>query len=136
MSKSSRSVPVASNQSNSSKEPRDLSSSETRKIVSARPHAIDLAFCNLNIDNSHEAALESKIATLEASIAQAQAEKDETAKQLKNIDAAQTVNNHIRLLHTYNEIRDIGTGLMGILAENRGVRLRDVYDDFGVDEKD
>ena len=83
MSKSSRSVPVASNQSNSSKEPRDLSSSETRKIVSARPHAIDLAFCNLNIDNSHEAALESKIATLEASIAQAQAEKDETAKQLK-----------------------------------------------------
>jgi hypothetical protein len=47
-----------------------------------------------------------------------------------------TVQNHITLLHTYNQIRDIGTGLMGIIAENRGVRVRDVYREFGVGETD
>jgi len=33
-------------------------------------------------------------------------------------------------------MRDIGTGLMGIIAENRGVRVRDVYAEFGVAVKD
>ena len=50
--------------------------------------------------------------------------------------AADTVKNHIRLLHEYNEIRDIGTGLMGIIADNRGVQLKEVYPDFGVDVDD
>jgi Swi5 len=44
----------------------------------------------------------------------------------------QTVKSHINLLHTYNEIRDIGQGLMGMVADNRGVRVRDVYEEFGV----
>jgi hypothetical protein len=42
------------------------------------------------------------------------------------------VKKHIQLLHRYNEIRDIGTGLMGIIAENRGVRVKDMYEEFGV----
>jgi DNA repair protein Swi5/Sae3 len=36
------------------------------------------------------------------------------------------------LLHDYNEIRDIGQGLMEIVADNRGVRVREVYKEFGV----
>lgn len=56
--------------------------------------------------------------------------------QFRNPDAASTVQKHIALLHTYNEMRDIGTGLMGIIADNRGVRVRDVYRDFGVGESD
>lgn len=55
---------------------------------------------------------------------------------LRNPDAACTVNKHIELLHTYNEIRDVGTSLMGIIADNRGVRVKDVYRDFDVGEKD
>ena len=47
-----------------------------------------------------------------------------------------TVKQHIALLHTYNEIRDVGQGLLGMVAENRGVRIRDVYAEFGVAEGD
>ncbi|KAF1983471.1 hypothetical protein K402DRAFT_396718 [Aulographum hederae CBS 113979] len=42
--------------------------------------------------------------------------------------------NHIRLLTAYNEIRDIAQGLMGMVAEARGVRMRDLCEEFGVAE--
>lgn len=51
-------------------------------------------------------------------------------------DPQATVKTHIKLLHDYNEIRDVGQGLMGIMADNRGVRVRDVYQDFDVGEGD
>ena len=51
-------------------------------------------------------------------------------------DAQATVKAHIKLLHDYNEIRDVGQGLMGIIADNRGVRAIDVYRDFDVGEGD
>lgn len=47
-----------------------------------------------------------------------------------------TVKQHIELLHAYNGIRDIGHGLMGMIAEQRGVRVKDIMDEFGVDAKD
>ncbi|KAF2086900.1 hypothetical protein K490DRAFT_57370 [Saccharata proteae CBS 121410] len=53
------------------------------------------------------------------------------------IDAAKAViREHIRLLHDYNEIRDIGQGLMGIIAESRGVRIKEVQDEFDISAKD
>lgn len=55
--------------------------------------------------------------------------------QLKN-PPQQTVKNHIRLLHTYNEIRDVGLGLMGLIADRRGQRLTDVLGEFGAEEGD
>ena len=54
----------------------------------------------------------------------------------RNKDPQATVKAHIKLLHDYNEIRDVGQGLMGIIADNRGVRVRDVYRDFDVGEGD
>lgn len=35
-----------------------------------------------------------------------------------------TVQRHIALLHDYNEVRDVAMGLMGIVAERRGVGVR------------
>ena len=49
--------------------------------------------------------------------------------------AATTVHTHIKLLHAYNETRDLATGLMGILADNRGVRACDVHAQFGVEDE-
>lgn len=50
--------------------------------------------------------------------------------------AAETVKNHIKLLHDYNDIRDVGQGLVGMIADNRGVRIGELYDEFGVGLKD
>lgn len=50
--------------------------------------------------------------------------------------AAETVKRHITLLHNYNDIRDVGQGLIGMIADNRGVRIGELYEEFGVGLKD
>ncbi len=50
--------------------------------------------------------------------------------------AADTVKRHIKLLHDYNDIKDIGQGLVGMIADQRGLRVGDLYEEFGVDLKD
>ena len=51
-------------------------------------------------------------------------------------DPQALVNDHIRRLHQYNEIRDVGQGLMGMIAEQRGMRVVDIYKEFGISEND
>ncbi|KAL8679225.1 MAG: hypothetical protein Q9186_004467 [Xanthomendoza sp. 1 TL-2023] len=81
------------------------------------------------------ANIDIKIAALEAQIEDTKVKLDEAAAKL-NPHPAQTVNKHIRLLREYNHIRDIGTSLMGIIANNRQVPMKRVYEDFRVDEED
>lgn len=50
--------------------------------------------------------------------------------------ANKIVKKHIKLLHEYNEIKDVGQGLMGLIADQRGVRIIEVQDEFGIGEKD
>ncbi|KAF2678994.1 Swi5-domain-containing protein [Lentithecium fluviatile CBS 122367] len=50
--------------------------------------------------------------------------------------ANKLVKNHIKLLHEYNEIKDVGQGLMGLIADQRGVRIVEVQDEYGLDSKD
>lgn len=47
-----------------------------------------------------------------------------------------TIKEHITLLHKYNEIKDIGQGLMGLIADSRGARVAAVMEDYGMGEKD
>ncbi|KAL8796048.1 MAG: hypothetical protein Q9195_001624 [Heterodermia aff. obscurata] len=82
------------------------------------------------------ANLKARIATLESQIEETRLKKKETAEKLNNPDAQATVSKHIKLLHQYNEIRDIGQGLMGLIADQRGVRIVDVYEEFGVAQGD
>ncbi|KAI4271559.1 MAG: hypothetical protein LQ337_005934, partial [Flavoplaca oasis] len=82
------------------------------------------------------ANLQSKIAALETQIEEITAKLDDAAAQLKNPDPHRTVSNHIKLLRDYNDIRDIGTSLMGVIANNRQVPMKRVYQDFHLDEKD
>ena len=46
------------------------------------------------------------------------------------------IKNHIALLHKYNEIKDIGQGLMGLIADKRDCRIVSVMEEFGVGEGD
>ncbi|KAJ4324110.1 hypothetical protein N0V94_001464 [Neodidymelliopsis sp. IMI 364377] len=46
------------------------------------------------------------------------------------------VKEHIKLLHEYNELKDVGQGLMGLIADQRGVRIVEVQDEFGINAND
>ncbi|KAK5134841.1 hypothetical protein LTR08_006073 [Meristemomyces frigidus] len=46
------------------------------------------------------------------------------------------IKEHIGLLHKYNEMKDIAQGLMGLIADKRGVRIANVMEDFDMGEKD
>lgn len=46
------------------------------------------------------------------------------------------IKGHIALLHKYNEIKDIGQGLMGLIADKRDCRVVKVMEEFGIDEAD
>jgi hypothetical protein len=46
------------------------------------------------------------------------------------------IKDHIKLLSKYNEIRDIGQGLIGMVAESRRARIRDCQEEFGVTDGD
>lgn len=50
--------------------------------------------------------------------------------------ANKIVKEHIKLLHEYNELKDVGQGLMGLIADQRGVRIVEVQDEFGIDGND
>jgi hypothetical protein len=47
-------------------------------------------------------------------------------------EARKFIKEHIGRLHRYNEIRDVGQGLIGIIADQRGARIVDCMDEFGV----
>ena len=61
---------------------------------------------------------------------------DENQVAAAVVDAKVVVQRHIKLLHEYNAIKDTGQGLLGLIADSRGVRLRDVHDEFGVGSDD
>ncbi|KAI6884705.1 hypothetical protein D0869_04202 [Hortaea werneckii] len=106
--------------------------------------------------NSRLAALESKRERLLNTLADLQAQRSQLVSEAKlpsgldmpsdwsdeqkNKQALATANgvikDHIQLLHKYNEMKDIGLGLMGLIADKRGVRIGTVMEDFGMDEKD
>ena len=57
----------------------------------------------------------------------------------KDIDQAlrtarSVMKDHIALLQRYNEIKDIGQGLLGLIAEQRGCRIVDVMEELGVED--
>ncbi|PQE13603.1 hypothetical protein CJF31_00005055 [Rutstroemia sp. NJR-2017a BVV2] len=82
-------------------------------------------------------SLQTRISTLETELL-AQRQRLADAKQELRAPADETVKRHIRLLHQYNDIKDVGQGLLGMVAENRGVRIGELYADgeFGVGRGD
>ena len=103
--------------------------------------------------------LQSQISALQSQIAAAQANLDDTLSKLQSqlstspekfppgsplpqshadtqSQAEAIVKRHIKLLHAYNETKDMGQGLMGLIADARGVRLKEVMEEMGVEEDD
>jgi len=51
-------------------------------------------------------------------------------------ETRKVIKDHIGRLHRYNEIRDVGQGLIGMIADQRGVRIIDCQEEFGVTSGD
>jgi hypothetical protein len=63
-------------------------------------------------------------------------EDDEPTEADIMLAANKIVKDHIKLLHEYNELKDVGQGLMGLIADQRGVRIVEVNEEFGIGEGD
>ncbi|OOF92229.1 hypothetical protein ASPCADRAFT_9092 [Aspergillus carbonarius ITEM 5010] len=85
--------------------------------------------------NRRLSTLRASIASLQSQIMEIESQIAQTKTKLKN-DPSTTAQRHIRLLHEYNEIKDIAQGLMGLIADARGVRQVDVQREYGVDDRD
>ncbi|EHL01144.1 putative DNA repair protein SWI5 like protein [Glarea lozoyensis 74030] len=81
------------------------------------------------------ASIQARNSSLETEIAKVRAQLEKVTAELEQ-PAAETVKTHIHLLHQYNDIRDIGQGLIGMIADNRGVRIGELYEEFGVGLQD
>ncbi|KAK6534829.1 hypothetical protein TWF281_006129 [Arthrobotrys megalospora] len=80
-------------------------------------------------------SLITQIATLESQLANLNSQVSSTTEKLEN-PAKATIKQHIKLLHDFNEVRDVGLHLIGMIADERGVGLKEVLGEFGVTEKD
>ncbi|KAK0652643.1 Swi5-domain-containing protein [Cercophora newfieldiana] len=60
------------------------------------------------------------------------------AKANLGVPADEAVQSHIRLLKQYNDVKDVGQQLIGLIAENRGVPIKTLYEngDYGVTAED
>ena len=54
-------------------------------------------------------------------------------KRPPNSDIDAVLNTQIKLLHEYNEIKDIGQMLIGKYAEMQGTTTSKMYEQFGLD---
>jgi DNA repair protein Swi5/Sae3 len=82
------------------------------------------------------ASIKARSVAIEAEISQLKSRLEEATGTLENPAASDTVKQHIKLLHDYNDIRDVGQGLIGMIADGRGIRVGELYEEFGVDLKD
>ncbi|KAF3283868.1 hypothetical protein TWF970_001039 [Orbilia oligospora] len=80
-------------------------------------------------------SLIAQISTLESQLEILNSQVSSTTEKLENPPKA-TIKQHIKLLHDFNEIRDVGLHLIGMIADERGVGLKEVLGEFGVTEKD
>ncbi|KAI9837522.1 MAG: hypothetical protein M1819_007173 [Sarea resinae] len=134
---------------------RAPASQESPEAQSTTEAKVDNISTPIAVDTAREKAiqtLETRNASLASEVEALRAKRDELWRQISEdktfsgindthdadpTAAAQTLlQQHIRLLHDYNSMRDIGTGLLGLVAESRGIRARDVFEDFGVGEGD
>jgi hypothetical protein len=138
------------------------SSNNAEEEPSKTPHTVTTTTSPPKPTNPRLTALEAKKATLEKTLSDLKAQRQQLATQTKlpsglplpttsSTGEALTedellasalkssgvvIKCHIALLHEYNEIKDIGQGLMGLIADKRDCRVVGVMEEFGVGEGD
>lgn len=131
------------------KKDQESSRDQKEEVQLQTPASVAPANPRLQALNTKRAALVEKLADLTAQRASLiEASKlpsgldmpstwsDEEKEKHGMKTANATIKEHISLLHKYNEIKDIGLGLMGLVAEKRGVRQGVVMEEYGISKDD
>ncbi|XP_036039276.1 DNA repair protein SWI5 homolog, partial [Onychomys torridus] len=84
-------------------------------------------------DNSSEESLNSDIQKLKERLDMLDKEISQLVKEGYRVGELE---NHISLLHEYNDVKDVAQMLLGKLALTRGVTTKELYPDFGLDLSD
>ncbi|KAG8980903.1 hypothetical protein FRB94_010167 [Tulasnella sp. JGI-2019a] len=61
-----------------------------------------------------------------------QAETDALEKTLQGEDPQKVILHHIKLLHEYNEIKDMAQVIIGRLASLKGTSIKQLHEDYGL----
>ncbi|KAL9621579.1 MAG: hypothetical protein Q9160_003971 [Pyrenula sp. 1 TL-2023] len=110
----------------------------TRTTASPSPLATATSSPKAQRLQSQITSLQSRIADVSASLeaARTRFSEQKTRAGLEPEDPEAVVKRHIKLLQRYNEMKDVGLGLAGLVAEGRGVRVAEVLEEVGMDAKD
>ena len=132
-------------------------SSNSEQTTASQPQSVaDTAPETTKSSNPRLAAIAAKKATLEATLANVRSQRsalvaeakfpsgldmpadwsDEQRTKQALLSANAVIKEHIANLHRYNEIKDVGQGLMGLIADKRGVRVAEVMREYDMGEKD
>ncbi|KAF2841558.1 hypothetical protein M501DRAFT_1000820, partial [Patellaria atrata CBS 101060] len=111
-------------------------SSREKKLASLNAHTITLTTTLSLLTSERQTLLSTLSSTSQPKtiIPDSEDEPESPDEETITTAAKATIKRHIGLLHAYNEIKDVGQGLMGLLAESRGVRIREVQEGFGMGE--
>ncbi|KAG9747094.1 hypothetical protein KCU73_g7445, partial [Aureobasidium melanogenum] len=127
----------------------NLSSSPTAPLKSNMSSRISSSGRDTQLDalRARQAAFEATLAELLSQrtslvnalspTSNAQESEDTETRAKLAVDAANTkIKSQIKQLQQYNDIKDIGTQLMGIIAEKRGCRIIEVQEEFDINPDD
>jgi len=89
----------------------------------------------LRVANDAQALLRKQNTQLAATLADAERTLAAAVSRLREPKGMgeDTVRQHIRLLHEYNEVKDVAMGLLGLVADARGVAVGAVMREMGIE---
>ncbi|KAI5271670.1 hypothetical protein E4T47_05033 [Aureobasidium subglaciale] len=99
------------------------------EALRARQAALEFTVAELL---SQRTSLVDPLSTPSSSEAEEPDSRAKTAVETANVK----IKSQIRQLQQYNDIKDIGTQLMGLIAEKRGCRIGEVQEEFGINAED
>ncbi|KAH0354167.1 hypothetical protein KCU81_g1287, partial [Aureobasidium melanogenum] len=127
----------------------NLSSSPTAPLKSTMSSKTSSSGRDIQLDalRARQAALEATVAELLSqrtslvntfsTTSDTQDLEDTEIRAKLAVDAVNLkIKSQIKQLQQYNDIKDIGTQLMGIIAEKRGCRIGEVQEEFGIKPDD
>ncbi|CAG8478393.1 2212_t:CDS:10 [Dentiscutata erythropus] len=109
-----------------------------RRLVNMADNSPSLKRKSLQEDTvSEKETIERRLQLLQEQLDKLRTEEESLKSQLQgNVDIQKALDDHYRLLHEYNAMKDIGQMLFGKCAELDGTTTKEIYERFGLELDD